>query len=225
MADKLKIGGPRNMQKTQSSTLDPEIAAIAAVYRALEGLTSDSQARVLAYVARKLNIASETVDFGLGERGRPTEETTRTGSEAPPEVRGVTDGGLEGISPVARKWMSRNGIDAKGLLVIFSLGGDEIDLIAKNVPGKSERERMHSVILLKGIAAYLASGAARFTYGQLKEACLHYRAFNSANFASYLKSFASDVSGEKNTGYTLTARGLAAATEKVTTILKAGNAG
>ncbi len=49
----------------------------------------------------------------------------------------------------------RNGLTAKGLSGVFSLGVDEIDLIAKNVPGKSKTDRTHSVLLLKGVAAYL----------------------------------------------------------------------
>ena len=50
---------------------------------------------------------------------------------------------------------------------------------------------------------------------QVKEACLHYDAFDNSNFASYLKSFAAEVSGTKESGYTLTARGLTAATDLI----------
>ena len=74
---------------------------------------------------------------------------------------------------------------------------------------------MRSVLLLKGIAAYLGTGAARVTYEQLKEASLHYDAYDSANFASYIKSFASEAGGTKESGYTLTARGLTTATDLV----------
>ncbi len=63
-------------------------------------------------------------------------------------------------SPVAQKWMRRNGLQAEHLSSIFSLGGDEIDVVAKSVPGKSTKARMHNVFLLKGVAAYLAGGAA-----------------------------------------------------------------
>ena len=74
---------------------------------------------------------------------------------------------------------------------------------------------MHSVFLLKGVAAYLGTGAARFTHEQIKETCLHYDAFDSSNFAVYFKSLSAEVSGNKETGYTLTPRGLAAGTEMV----------
>src|ERR1700731_4194300 len=91
-----------------------------------------------------------------------------------------------GISPLARKWMTRNGLGAQSLTSLFSLGADEIDLVARTVPGKSKRERMRSVLLLKVIAAYLSNGAARVTHEQVKEACLHYDAYDSPNHAKYL---------------------------------------
>ena len=87
--------------------------------------------------------------------------------------------------------------------------------MAKKVPGKSKRDRMRCVLLLKGIAAYLASGAARITHEQAKEACLHYDAFDSANFSKYLRGMSSEISGANKSGYTLTARGMAAATEVI----------
>src|SRR5437899_12583099 len=80
---------------------------------------------------------------------------------------------LDGISPVAQKWMRRNVLQVEHLSSIFSLGADEIDLVAKNVPGNSTKARMRSVFLLKGVAAYLAGGAPRFSHEQVKEPCLH----------------------------------------------------
>ena len=118
-----------------------------------------------------------------------------------------------GLALWLKKWMQRNGLSMSSLSKIFSVGEDEIDLIAKSVPGKSKKTRTHSVILLKGVAAYLGSGAARISHQQIKETCLHYDAYDSPNFAAYLKDFASEITGTKQSGYTLTARGLAAATE------------
>jgi hypothetical protein len=182
------------------------------VHAALKELEPDAQKRVLNWVIAKLNIEFSARDAMF--QGPNAENNT-----SPPHV-GIaeaeledTNGALEGISPVAKKWLTRNGFEPNGLSAVFSLGGDEIDLIAKAVPGKSKRERMRSVFLLKGVAAYLGSGAARFTHEQIKEAGLAYDAFDATNFAVHFKSFSSDVTGTKETGYTLTARGLAAATE------------
>jgi hypothetical protein len=188
---------------------DPEIIAITSVYDALKELDPAAQRRVLEYVSRRLALPS------LSDEEQPK---THDAQEMPPASlvqAGVPEENeaSEGISPVALKWMRRSGFTPSGLSALFSLGVDEIDLVAKKVPGENKKDRMHSVLLLKGIAAYLSTGVARVTHEQVKEACLHYDAFDTANFATYLKSFSAEVAGTKDSGYTLTARGLTNATE------------
>jgi hypothetical protein len=152
------------------------------------------------------------------EVGHQEEPTSAVASMLQPQTQpGVDD--IDGINAVALKWMRRSGLDPKSLQTLFSLGIDEIDLVAKSVPGTSKRERMRSVLLLKGIAAYLGTGAPRITYEQLKEACLHYDAYDAANFAKNLKSFSSDTTGTKEAGFTLTARGLTSATDLLKELL------
>jgi hypothetical protein len=53
----------------------------------------------------------------------------------------------------------------------------------------------------------------------VKETCMHYGAYDQPNFATYLKEFASEISGSKESGYALTARGLANAVIVVKEIL------
>lgn len=194
--------------------LDPEIVAISTVFKALDDLTPDAQSRVLEYVQRKLRkepAAAATAPREAPQDGGGTQAEHR--DQSPSSDNDDTD--EDGINAVARRWMRRNGLTSHGLGSIFSLGVDEIELVAKSVPGKTKKDRMHSVILLRGIAAYLSSGVSRFTHAELKEASLHYDAYDVANAATYLKSFASEVSGSAKSGYTLTARGLASATELV----------
>lgn len=192
------------------SAADPEITAIGLVYDALRALDSEAQRRVLEYVAGKLGVPSPP---------RNTEQSRKIPDEEPivaPSSRSTeteATGESEGVSPVALKWMRRSGLTPSSLSALFSLGVDEIDLVAKKVPGSGKKDRMHSALLLKGIASYLSTGVARVTHEQLKEACLHYDAFDTANFARYLKDFAAEVAGTKESGYTLTARGLTNATE------------
>lgn len=201
------------MAKKTTAEVDPEITAISEVYSALKTFQPDAQLRVLSYVAGKLNLAMPT--------GEAPNEQRDLGSNAPhvPSSQGSPaaqdDDTLESVSPVGKKWIARNGLQTSQLSSIFSLGVEEIDLITKKVPGKNIKDRMHSVFLLKGIATYLSSGAARFTHEQIKEACLHYDAFEATNFSKYVKSLASEVSGSRESGYTLTPRGLANATEIV----------
>lgn len=204
----MALTGEGYIMTTPPPPLDPEITAITVIYAALEPLDDQGRNRVLDYVTAKLGLR-------LGPRTLPPEVEPHTPGDdrLPEEHEGSTDNDSDGISPVALKWMKRTGLTTDVLSNWFSLGLDEIDLVAKSVPGDTKKERMRSVLLLKGIAAYLAFGAARVPHDQVKEACLHYGAYDGSNFATYLKSFASDVGGTKESGYTLTAKGITAATE------------
>lgn len=207
------------MKKTQEPVRrDPEFVAMESVYAALSALEPDAQRRVIDYVVGKLGISSlrlaqSNADLdGANERGVSLDVPTTAMSAPQPSS---SDDGDAGINVIAQKWMKRNALTSEQLTSLFSLGGEEIDLIAKRVPGDSKKQRMRSVLLLKGVAAYLGSGAARVTHEQLKETCLHYDAFDAANFAAHIKSFGKEVAGSKSAGYTLTQSGLAAATEIV----------
>lgn len=193
---------------------DPEIEAIAQVNAALDGLESGAQQRVLDYVARKLGLGFSEPP-ARGDESRLNDQPLRPSPQLGQIPTSEESDELDDISAVAKKWMKRSGLSADTLSNLFSIGGDEIDLVAKKVPGKTKRDRMRSVLLLKGIAAYLASGAARVSHEQVKEACLHYDAYDNTNFSKYLKGMAADISGTTKSGYSLTARGIASATEIV----------
>lgn len=213
------------MRNKDKSKLAPEVTAIGRVHAALAGLEPEAQKRVLNYVAQMLRIELTMQVEKLRDRpemDEKEEQLERLKSDEPPkDSEGVGDE-IEGISPVAKKWMMRNGLRANQLSGIFSLGVDEIDLIARTVPGKSLKDRMRSVALLKGIAAYLGTGATRFTHEQLKEACLHYKAYDATNVSTYMKSIASEVSGNASSGYMLTTRGVASATDVIKQIVQSG---
>lgn len=199
--------------------LDPEFVAMSAVYAALKELEPEVQARVLNVVAAKLKLASPTAQ----QRHKVADTTNEADEDEADDNENATEE-TDGISPAAKRWLTRNGLQPNQISAIFSIGGDEIDLIAGAVPGKSKAKKMYNVFLLKGVAAYLGTGAARFTHEQVKEACLHYDAFDAANFATHVKDFSSEVSGSKETGYTLNARGLAAATKLVKAMTESGKA-
>jgi hypothetical protein len=205
--------------KTKETNQNPnkEIGAISAVHQALKDLDQPAQKRVMDYVASMLNLGTSVIGTPSKTESEKNDEPSTTEPARPNDesLHDATDEGLDGISPVAQKWMRRNGLNANQLSSIFSLGVDEIDLVAKAVPEKSKRARMYNVVLLKGAASYLSSGVARFTHEQARETCVHYDAYDRTNFANYFKSFAADVSGSKESGYTLTARGLTNATELI----------
>jgi hypothetical protein len=192
---------------------DQEILAITAVNAALKELDASAQSRVIEYVLKKLNLTLQTQNQertkqkGLDEASSGSHDDQSKGQNEISKDSSADE--FTGISPVAQRWIQRNGLRAEQLSSIFSLGGDEIDLVANKVPGKSNRAKMRSVFLLKGAAAYLSGGAARLAHDKVKETCMHYGAYDRPNFATYLKEFASEISGSKESGYTLTARGLA----------------
>jgi len=197
--------------------IDPEFVAMTKVHAALKDLDAPTQKRVIEYVLQKLGL---TVELFKGKQNLKSEEhrekpPTDNGTDNSEHQEDLRGDDIAGISPVAQKWLQRNGLQANQLSVVFSVAGDEIDLVADNVPGKSTRSRMRSVFLLKGVAAYLAGGAARFSHEKAKEACLHYQAYDKNNFSNNLRAIAPEVSGSKESGYTLTPRGLAKAAELV----------
>lgn len=201
---------------------DPEISAISQVYSTLKVLQPEAQLRVLKYVSDKLNLKMPS-----GSAHERETEVTQEHQENPPQEHeaanrrsDLQDEDSDGVSPAGRKWIIRNGLSVDELSSIFSIGGEEIDLVVKKVPGESKSKRMRSVFLLKGLASYLGSGAARFAHKDVKETALHYDAFDAGNFAVHFRSLAGEVSGSKETGYTLTARGISAAAEIVKKMAK-----
>lgn len=195
---------------------EKQISAIGTVYGAVKDLTPEAAVNVLSYV-RGLVAPGESWSLDpISVSPPPVEPDIHSieRSSSKNEISVVEAEG-DGISSVGHKWMRRNGIKPEELGKIFSLGLDEIDLVAKKIPGKGTKQKMRAVFLLKGISSYLGSGASRFTHEQVREACHHYDAWDSGNFAVYLKSFSTEVGGTKDSGYNLSSRGLAAATELV----------
>src|SRR6266849_5896529 len=210
-------------KKEQKNDHDLELNAMAIIYAALKPLDSEAQGRVFDYVRNSFSLKDNptfesarkqivTIDHGAeeGGGGGPQREPGKGDSAAEEAVEG-----LEGVSPVAQKWMRRNSFSASQISSLFSLGVDEIDLIANSVPGKSKREKFHNVLLLQGIASYLGSGAPRIDDNKLRQAAGHYGADPERNLWNYIKGLAADVSGSSSSGFTLTARGLTSATELI----------
>lgn len=199
--------------------LDPELDAMRTVYAALRDLDAAAQQRVLEYVVRRLEISQVSrrdepagSSFSPGELAKEAREQT---PQVQDEPNSEADDELAGISPVAKKWVRRNNLSAAQLSSVFSLGLDDIDLVARNIPGKSKRERHRNVLLLAGVASYLSSGSPRVEDARLREALGHYNAYDQPNFSRHMKEFSPEVSGSRENGYTLTARGLAAAADVI----------
>lgn len=197
---------------------DPEFEAMRSVYGALKDLGPEAQNRVLDYAIRRLGLKREIADREESAGSfspRQLVEELREEPDAAAEPSPETEEEFTGISPIARKWIRRNSLNFAQLSSHFSLGLDSIDLVATSVPGDNKKEKMRSVILLMGAATYLGTGVARVDDEGLRETLSHYNAYDGKNFASYLRDWAPEVSGSKESGYTLSARGLAAAAELI----------
>jgi hypothetical protein len=200
-----------------------ELEAFGTVLSALKGLEHEAQLRVIQYTIATLNVgftprmlppapepkqgASDSEFKGSFEADLNSEEPDldlETGNEL-----------LASLSEVAKKWMRRNAVSEDQLTRFFSIGFDDIDLVAPEtaVPGSTMKDKIHSVLLLKGIAAYLGTGVPIITDDNLRQTCLHYNCFDATNYAKYIKAFGSEITGNKQSGYTLNARGMTQATE------------
>ena len=205
-------------EKPAGTEVDSEFEAMRSVYLSLRELDVAAQNRVLDYVFQRLGLKRErdAVEPGASFSPRELAQEMKEGMASPAEDgEAGSDDELAGVSPVALKWIRRNGLTAGQLSSVFSLGLDDIDLVARSVPGKNKKEKMRNVLLLSGAAGYLGTGAARADDDKVREALGHYNAYDGTNFASYMKDLSAEVAGTKGTGYSLTARGLAAAAELI----------
>src|SRR5688500_14178733 len=135
LAHSLKKGALTMSTSDSFDNRDPEFIALTTVHDALKKLDRESQERILDYVMRKLGLLRST-------NARADERLPSVGPDYSPNLLQPLSGkkeeledGLDGISPVAQKWMKRNGLSASQLSMLFSLGADEIDLVANAVPG------------------------------------------------------------------------------------------
>ncbi len=187
---------------------DPEIQAIAEVFSTLKGLDADSQTRVIDYVRRKLGLSVEI-------RGS-AEDDIKPLMRGPDPVALAPVTSAAGVSPMADKWLRRSGLSMPQIERVFNIGAqDEIDVVANKLLGKTKAARSREVILLKAAANYLSTGVPKVNHEVVKQTCEHYDAYDVTNFSKTIKSMAPELSGSKQSGYTLTARGLAAAADLI----------
>jgi hypothetical protein len=204
----------------KADATDPEMAAMIAVHASLKDLNAEAQQRVLKYVSERLGLkALLTEDLAPRSYEAPRhsapEPPAPVAERKQPDEPAQEGGFTEGISPLGLKWMQRNGLSGEKLSSLFNLGLDEIDLVARKVPGTSKAQRFRSVLLLKGVASYLGTGNAKVDSAAVKQAASHYNADLGNNVTSFIKSIGAEVTGSAATGYTLSARGLAAAKDLI----------
>lgn len=202
---------PVNLEQNHSTEIhDKEIEAIGKLYEILKNLPNQSVERVLSYMCRVF--LKDTVKALGGMDKHNCNFENQNLSKAP--IQDENESHNE-MNPIAVKWLKRNSVSIEELSLTFSVGLDEYDIVAKKIPGKSKKEKTKIIFLLMGAASYLKNGTLKFSHENAKETCQHYDAWDTDNFSTYLKTYVGEVSGNKSSGYILTARGLASATELI----------
>lgn len=126
---------------------------------------------------------------------------------------GVDAGGadLQGISPVASAWLTKNKIGREDLEHYLHFDSGKVKVIA--LPGASSKriDQVISAYLISGVAALLETGDASFTDQVARSLCEDQGCYDQTNHAKYLKEFGNRITGSKGSGWKLTAPGLTAA--------------
>lgn len=115
--------------------------------------------------------------------------------------------GASGLPPRARTWMKHNGLTTDQIHQVFHLGSGGVEIIASEIPGKNNRERVRNAYVLQGIANLLSSGDARFDDVAGRALCESRGFYDGTNHMKYMKG-GNEFTGSKDKGWTLTAPGL-----------------
>ncbi len=113
--------------------------------------------------------------------------------------------------PKADRWVRHNNLSVRQLHLVYHLGRDGVELIAGDVPGETDGEKVISVYLLTGIRALLEGGEPMFADDEARAKCLELGCFKPKRHPENVKAAGNLLAGSKEHGWTLTAPGLAEA--------------
>ncbi len=113
-----------------------------------------------------------------------------------------------GVSQRAGVWMTQNSVSMEELEQVFHIADGTVEVIASEIPGKTDKEKTYGAYVLVGIAKFLASGNPNFDDKSARAVCKSSGCLNEANHASYLKHKGNEFTGSKQKGWALTAPGL-----------------
>lgn len=164
------------------------MSAIESVVGILGPLESDDRHRVIqgAFVVLREGAASKDLNVNLA--GEP---------EASIDV-----------SPRAKLWMRQNEVASDQILQVFDIADGEATIIAAQLSGKNTAEKAIKAYVLTGISAYLISGESNFSDKAARGLCETFGCYDSTNHSKYLKEKNNYLTGDKESGWKLTAPGL-----------------
>ena len=164
------------------------------IYEQVQGLDAEDRLRA---ANAALTMLGEPV---LGET-----KSSRSGNKG----KGETP--ADGFSEKAEAWIKKYQIESSALDDMFHLDNGRVELILGEAIGKSKRDQTVNTYLLTGIAALLEAGSPEFADETARGYCRHLGCYNSPNHSLFTKRFGNKLTGSKDSGWKLTAPGLAAA--------------
>lgn len=110
------------------------------------------------------------------------------------------------LPPRARTWIKQSGLSIEQIHQVYHFDNESVEVIASEIPGKNNRERVRNAYVLQGIASLLRSGEGRFDDTVARALCESHGFFDGTNHMKYMKG-GNEFTGSKDKGWTLTAPG------------------
>jgi hypothetical protein len=108
----------------------------------------------------------------------------------------------------ARVWMKQNNIVMEEIEQVFHVADGTVEVIASEIPGKTDKEKTYNAYVLAGIARLLQNGNSNFDDKSARALCKSFGCFNTANHSAYLGNKGNEFTGTKEKGWVLTTPGL-----------------
>lgn len=134
---------------------------------------------------------------------------------------GVHAGDSDDFSPRARTWMKQNGLSSVEIAQVFHPGIDGVEIIAAEMPGSNNREKVRNAYVLLGTGKLLSSGDPIFDDREARAVCERFGIYDQTNHSKYMKA-GNEFVGTKEKGWTVTAPGLKQAANLVKELASGG---
>lgn len=123
------------------------------------------------------------------------------------EGEGLSSAGEVQVPARARSWMKQNSLSMDQLQEVFHFEDEAVEVIASEIPGNKNRERVRNAYMLTGISQLLSNGEPKFSDKAARELCERSGFYDSTNHAKYVKG-GNEFTGSREKGWTLTSPGL-----------------
>jgi len=178
-----KLDGEQSMTKTPAEVVSVIVAE-------LEPLASIDRLRVMQAALALLG-----------------EAPLSSGSAKPASASSAHSDELGGLKPRAVAWLKQNQLTTDELQQVFHFDGENVEVIAAELPGGNAKEKVRNAYVLIGAANLLSSGDPKFDDKSARAYCEQHGVYDSTNHTKYVKG-GNELTGDKAKGWTLTNPGL-----------------